>query len=333
MKNKIVLSLIGRARRYRVKRTYKDRLFRVIFREKKAMLSLYNAINGTEHENLEDLEVRTLEDAVYLGYKNDLSFLISNTLNLYEHQSTTNPNMPLRGLIYFAEMLRAYVEEGDYDLYGSKLISLPVPQYIVFYNGLENKPDREELRLSDAFDEKARSETALECKAIVLNINKGHNAGLMEKCRQLEGYSYFIDAVREYLGAGYDLESAVDQAIDECVSKDKIADILVKNRAEVKNMFLTDFDEKKYRKILARDAKEEGRTEGRIEGRIEGRREGRKEGQEAGRMESRGIINELTKRLIQEGRMEDLKRSLDDHAYQDQMLKEYGLEYTDKEME
>ena len=88
-------------------------------------------------------------------------------------------------------------------------------------------------------------------------------------------------------------------------------------------MFLTDFDEKKYRKILARDAKEEGRTEGRIEG--------RKEGQEAGRMESRGIINELTKRLIQDGRMEDLKRSLDDHAYQDQMLKEYGLEYTDRE--
>ena len=95
--------------------------------------------------------------------------------------------------------------------------------------------------------------------------------------------------------------------------------ILVKNRAEVKNMFLTDFDEKKYRKILARDAKEEGRTEG------------RKEGLEAGRTESRGIINELTKRLIQDGRMEDLKRSLDDHAYQDQMLKEYGLEYTDND--
>ena len=131
--------------------------------------------------------------------------------------------MPLRGLIYFAEMLRAYVEERDYDLYSSKLISLPVPQYIVFYNGLENKPDREELRLSDAFDEKARAETALECKAIVLNINKGHNGELMEKCRQLEGYSYFINAVREYLGSGYDLESAVDQAIDECVSKDKIA--------------------------------------------------------------------------------------------------------------
>lgn len=82
-------------------------------------------------------------------------------------------------------------------------------------------------------------------------------------------------------------------------------------------MFLTDFDEKKYRKILARDAKEEGRTEGRA----------------TGRAESREIINELTKRLIQDGRMEDLKKSLDDHAYQDQMLKEYGLEYTDKEME
>ena len=303
MKNKIVLSLMSRARRYQVKRAYKDRLFRVIFREKKAMLSLYNAVNGTDYMNLEDLDVRTLEDAVYLGYKNDVSFLISNTLNLYEHQSTSNPNMPLRGLIYFAEMLKAYVEEKDCDIYGSKLIPLPVPRYIVFYNGLDNKPDREELRLSDAFGKDAKSESALECKVIVLNINKGHNAELMGKCRQLEGYAYFVDAVRGYLEWGYELEEAIDHAIDKCVSEDKIADILVKNRAEVKNMFLTDFDEKKYRKMLARDAREEGRE----------------------------MLNELTRRLIREGRMDDLKKSLDDPVYQERLLKEYGLGYPDKD--
>ena len=111
MKNRIIGSVVQKARNYRVNRKYKDRLFRLVFQDKEDLLSLYNAVNGTAHTNAEDLTIKTLEDAVYLGFKNDLSFLISNTLNLYEHQSSINPNMPLRGLIYFTEMLKAYVEE------------------------------------------------------------------------------------------------------------------------------------------------------------------------------------------------------------------------------
>ncbi len=142
---------------------------------------------------------------------------------------------------------------------------------------------------------------ALECKATVLNINEGHNEALMKKCQRLEGYSYFVEAVRRYLEWGYELESLIDHAIAECVEKDKIADILIKNRAEVKDMLLTDFDEKKYRKMLIRDSKAEVREK------------------------ATEILNELNRRLFEDGRIEDLKRSCNDRDYQEQLLKEYGL--------
>lgn len=235
MKNRIIGSVVQKARNYRVNRKYKDRLFRLVFQDKEDLLSLYNAVNSTEHTNAEDLTIKTLEDAVYLGFKNDLSFLISNTLNLYEHQSSINPNMPLRGLIYFTEMLKAYVEEQGYNIYGTKRVLLPTPKYIVFYNGLQEQPDRMELHLSEAFlENKEKDEPSLECRAIMLNINQGHNQELMEKCQRLEGYSYFVAAVFTYMSRGYELEDAINLAIDECVKKGKIADILAKNRAEVK---------------------------------------------------------------------------------------------------
>lgn len=69
-----------------VNRQYKDRLFRMVFSRKEDLLSLYNAINGTSYSNPDDLEVATLENALYLSMKNDLAFLLDVVLNLYEHQ-------------------------------------------------------------------------------------------------------------------------------------------------------------------------------------------------------------------------------------------------------
>lgn len=318
MKNRIVLSVIGKARKYWVNRKYKDRIFRMVFRNKEDLLSLYNAINGTAYTNPNDLIIRTLEDAVYLGYKNDLSFLISNTLNLYEHQSTVNPNMPLRGLLYFTDMFKAYIAENKYNIYGTKLVPLPIPRYIVFYNGADEQPDMKELRLSDAYDDAVDKDAALECKATMLNINWGHNQEIMDRCQRLEEYAYFVACVHRYLDLGYHLEIAIDYAIEECIEKDKIADILEKNRAEVKNLLLTDFDEKKYRKMIKEEAREEGFEKGREEGREEGRREGREEGIQN--------ITELNRRLFQDQRLDDLKRSLEDEKYQMQLMKEYGIE-------
>ena len=116
-------------------RQYKDRLWRMIFNNKEDLLQLYNAINHTDYQNPDDLEVNTLEDVLYLSMKNDVSFLVSGTMNLYEHQSTFNPNMPLRGVFYFSRLYEGYVADNNLMIYHEKRVRLPKPKYIVFYNG------------------------------------------------------------------------------------------------------------------------------------------------------------------------------------------------------
>ena len=161
-------------KRFFVKRKYKDILFRYVFRDKSDILQLYNAINQTNYTNAEELVVTTMEDVIYIGMKNDLSFLIANELNLYEHQSTMNQNMPLRGLLYFAKMYEGYVESQKKNRFQKERIPLPYPRYIVFYNGEENLPQKMEMRLSESFEERDE-EPAVECIARFININYGQN--------------------------------------------------------------------------------------------------------------------------------------------------------------
>lgn len=248
-------------RRIRIRRQYKDRLFQKVFEDKKDLLELYNAVNGTSYTNTEELEITTLDDVIYLSMKNDLSFIISSTLNLYEHQSTYNPNIPVRGLIYFARLYEAYIKKKDYDIYGHKLVKLPTPQFIVFYNGREKQPDELILRLSDAFEPKLLSEPVLECKARMLNINYGHNEKILNSCKRLHDYSYFMKEVNMRLDKGMELDEAIASAIDDCIEKNVLADILLKCKSEVFYMLLTEYDEKNH----WRHVKEEGREEQRIE--------------------------------------------------------------------
>ena len=176
-------------------RTYKASLFQMIFKEKKELLSLYNAVNGTSYDNPDELEINTLENALYMNVKNDVSCLIDCTMNLYEHQSTYNPNMPLRGFFYFSKLYSKYADQRKMNVFSETLQKIPTPQYIVFYNGLKEEPDRQVLRLSDAF---LTDGGCLECKAVMLNINYGHNRELMEKCRPLAEYTEFIDTVSRF---------------------------------------------------------------------------------------------------------------------------------------
>ena len=249
----------------KLNRTYKDGLFRLVFKEKKDLLDLYNAIADRHYENPDDLIITTLDDAIYIGMKNDISFLVYDVLNLVEHQSSFNPNMPIRGLGYFSDVYQQYIEKNHLNIYGSKLIELPVPQYIVFYNGTAEEPDRVELKLSDAFAEVAGISPCLECTAIMLNINYGHNQEMMKRCKRLHDYSLFIKRVRENENAGLILEEAVDKAVTDCINDGILADILSKNRAEVLNLLIYEYDEKKQRKI----EREEGKTEGKAEGKAE----------------------------------------------------------------
>lgn len=185
--------------------------------------------------------------------------LFGKSLNLYEHQSSYNPNMPLRGFLYFADLYRQLIPESE-RLYGQKLVKIPTPKYIVFYNGSDRKieSDRTELRLSDAF-ERADESHGFEWTATMLNINSGRNKEIMEKCKALSDYAFFIWQIRQNCKE-LELKEAVDRAVKECIDRDVLKEVLTKHRREVVDMCLTEFDEEKYGEIL----REEGREEGRI---------------------------------------------------------------------
>ena len=248
----------------KINRSYKDSLFRFVFAEKKDLLELYNAINGSHYENTEDLEVNTLEDVLYLGVKNDLSFLLGSSMNLYEHQSTWNENMPLRGLFYFSELYQNYLKAEGLRLTGTgRRLLLPLPRYIVFYNGTKEEPDEAQLLLSDSFPEPKGGELpALECRAQVLNINSGHNQEIMKRCHRLKEYSEFIGEIRCRLQSGLKLEDAVEQGIEACIRRGVLSDILSRSKMEVRKMLLTEYDEKAEREYLRKQSREEGLQEG-----------------------------------------------------------------------
>lgn len=244
-------------------REYKATLFHVLFQEPTEALALYNAVRHTSYDNPDDLTITTLEDVIYIGMKNDLSFLIGHTMNLYEHQSTFNPNMPLRGLFYLSRLYEGYVEQNNLDIYSSTLLKLPLPQYLVFYNGKQDMEDQKVLHLSDAFPTLPGTQPCLECEALMLNINIGHNKELMEHCRTLYEYAVFIGKVRTNVAKGMRLTAAINLAIEECIQEDILVDLLKKNRAEVCNMILTEYDSEFHVANEKKLSYEEGQVSGR----------------------------------------------------------------------
>ena len=241
-----------------INRNFKDTLFRKIFDNKKDLLSLYNALNDTEHTDENLIVINTIEDAIYIGYKNDISFVIDSELNLYEHQSSVNKNMPIRGLIYLTELYKGYIER----------------------NG---EPERRVMPLSDSYmtnDSNKDQEPCLELKALLININYGCNKEIMNKCKKLMEYSQLIALIRKYydelvekyakLGIHKSKKEifaeAVSLAIEEAIRNNILKEILKNNKAEVTNMLLTEFDEKDYIKGVKEESERRGREEGRIEG-------------------------------------------------------------------
>lgn len=288
-----------------VQRNYKDTLFRMLFKEKENLLSLYNALNGTAYTDTEELEITTLENAVYMNYKNDVSFVFGYELMLYEHQSTMNPNMPLRNLIYVAKVLQGRVK--DEKLYGKTLVRLPVPRFVVFYNGIDFQPEKQELRLSDAFEEK-QEEPELELKVTVYNINEGNNRELMEACHLLKEYAQYVELVRKYT-KGQPFREAVERAVDECIKGGILKEFLSKNRAEAIEVCIFEFDEEKYIASEREDAYKNGFEEGREEGCAEGQNR----------------LLRLQKFLIDTGRANELIRVIDDQAYREQLYQELSV--------
>lgn len=267
-------------------RTYKSRIFAMLFSDRNELLKLYNAINGTSYDDPQLLQVNTLENAVYMAMQNDVSFIIEMRLHLYEHQSTYSPNLPVRYLLYVADVYSDYTK--DMNLYGTRAVKLPTPKFVIFYNGQEEQPDRKELKLSELFAI-PDSDPSLELTAVMLNINKGHNRRLMETCRTLHDYAEYTDRVRKY-AAEMNLDEAVERAITECISEGILEDFLRKNRAEAKKVSIYEYDEERH----MRQTREEGVEEGYVNGMKQGIKQGIKQEKEqmAANLLKTGILTE-----------------------------------------
>lgn len=248
-----------------VNRIYKDRLYKMIFNDKSELLKLYNAINGTHYDDPAMLTITTLDNAIYMTMENNLSFIIDMHLALYEQQSTVNPNLPLRFLMYITDIYSAYTK--DMNIYGSKKVQIPLPSFVIFYNGVKSQPDRTEFFLSELFHP-TTDQPALELKAVMLNINKGHNQELMNACHTLRDYSEYVARIRTY-SAEMPLTDAVEKAITECIHENILRDFLLKNRAEAKAMSIYEYDEEKTLRMFREEGYEDGERNGKIQATIE----------------------------------------------------------------
>lgn len=199
----------------------------------------------------------TLENAIYIKMKNDVSFVIDCNMCLYEHQSTYCPNMPLRGLLYFADLYKKYIK--DVDLSVSKQIKIPTPHYIVLYNGKEREEEEFVQKLSDAFEN--GREGRIELTVRTININHDRNKELMNKCKSLADYAYFVAEIRKNLDS-MSLETAVELAVNTCIEQGVLKEFLLEQKAEVIAMSIYEYNEEYVRKVLFEDGMEKGIEKG-----------------------------------------------------------------------
>jgi len=240
----------------KVKRNHKDTLFRMIFSTRENLLSLYNAVNHSHYTDASELEIVTLKNAVYMNMKNDQAFLLDMQLNLYEHQSTWNPNMPLRFLMYVAKEYQMLVRNQT--LYASALVKVPTPHFVVFYNGETEQEAETILRLSHSFQQKT-DKPELELMVRVLNINLDKKQEVLEACQLLKEYMLLVNKIRRYTDEYKDINQAVEQAVTECIEENILADFLRKNRAEAIEMCIFEYDDKREKELIRKAEYAEGR--------------------------------------------------------------------------
>ena len=233
---------------------FKDNVFCMLYRDKRNLLELYNALNNSAYTNVDDLQVTTLNGGSYMKYKNDASFLLCMSLYMFEQQSSKNPNMPLRFLHYVSDVFRELFSNSM--LHRRSMIKIPVPHFVTFYNGLEKWiEDEDEIRLSDMY-EIPTDNPELELKVRVININK--DVHILNKCKTLRDYMTFVNKVRFKMGVeGDDVRIAVTEAMDECIDEDILVDFFEQHREEVVEVSIYDYDEEEVRKVLAKEMAEE----------------------------------------------------------------------------
>lgn len=302
-------------------RESKDALFKIVFGEHpENALALYNAINKTHYTNAEDIKIRMLRDALYVGIKNDVAFMFNYELNLYEAQSTYCPNMPLRGLEYFLELYKMILggeETAREKLYGRRLVRIPTPKFYVFYNGSENRPESEDLYLSTAYE----SDGDIEVTAHMININEGFNEELLRNCKPLADYSELFHRLRVNLKITDDKNLATARTVDSCIKDGILEDILREERARMIDHIIGGLTEEEKERLHAWES-ECAREEGLEKGLAEGLAKGLAKGHAEGLAEGQESIIKMNEYLLRQERFEDLMRATGDKEYREKILAE-----------
>ncbi|WP_314628185.1 Rpn family recombination-promoting nuclease/putative transposase [uncultured Selenomonas sp.] len=248
-----------------VNRNYKDSLFRDIFNNEERLAEIYTGLLN-DPISPHDIQLTTLDWTFFTGIRNDVSFIVKEKhIVLLEHQSTCNENMPLRLLMYIAEIYRRYVDADA--IYRQTRILLPAPKFYVFYNGEKEMPAQWPLRLSDAFD---GNEGDIELVAEVININEAPHRLIFEKCRALKAYSVFVAQFRGYVRNGKSLEEAVSLAVRYCVENDYLGDYFrQRQKEEVFDMMNFVWNQERALEIRAEEAMQQGMEKGMEKGMAE----------------------------------------------------------------
>ena len=227
------------------------------------LLAISNAIRGTNHTDASRIQINTLQGSFYSNLKNDISFILDTLIMmLIEHQTTLNPNMPVRLLNYVAELFKIYLEPEKRKMYSSSLIQIPAPEFYVFYDGDDTSFERKILKLSDAF--KAPSDK-LELIVHVYNLATVKNEALKSICKPLREYSTFSNHYKLLRQQGLAIDEAVRDTIRYCIDNNVMRDYLQCNESEVINMFGFEWNEKEEREALLEAGEARGRASGRIE--------------------------------------------------------------------
>lgn len=236
-------------------REHKDSVFTDLFNydetARKNVLELYNALFDTNYTDENMIQMVSLENVLFMNLKNDVAFIAGDRrIVLSEHQSTINPNLPLRNLMYIAREYEKIIPVKD--RYKSSQIKIPTPEFIVFYNGSRDYPVEKTLKLSESFKEKEEF-SGLELVVRVININSDKQHEILGKCPVLREYSSFTEITRKYKGDKQQLEKAVK----ECIQKGILADYLSRKSCEVVNLLLDEYSYETDMEVQREEASEE----------------------------------------------------------------------------
>ena len=255
-------------------REFKNSVFTTLFNDPEKLLSLYNAVSGNQLQADTPIVIATLDDVLFTDWRNDIAFVLNDKIViLVEHQSTISGSMPLRLLIYMARVYEKLIDKDA--IYRRMVVSIPKPDFIVLYNGVEAFPSEKTLRLSDAYKEHPSEAMglggSLELEVRVVNINEGLNDAVLEKSEALGGYARFVGKVRRNESNGMDLNEAISKAVKDCIEEGVLVDFLNEHGSEVINLLTAEWNLDRALYIRAQEAREEGLNKGLSKGRDEER--------------------------------------------------------------